>query len=174
MTTRELAIEQVRNLKGPNSSFAGRGSAGGAVNAVTKQATLDYDFTRISAGVGTDKAPPPDDGRQQRVSATASPTRQRADLGEDVPTARRRAAAAAGLALSGLWGAEQRPVGHAGLLRPARQGQTPGSGWLPGGHHVNRRPASGVPVYAQSNDFVNSDVDTVTARIAYRFAPTSS
>ncbi|MBP7327079.1 MAG: TonB-dependent receptor, partial [Alicycliphilus sp.] len=34
-----------------------------------------------------------------------------------------------------------------------------------------RRPASGVPVYAQSNDFVNSDVDTVTARIAYRFAP---
>ena len=55
MTTREsFAIEQLEIAKGPNSSFAGRGTAGGAINAITKQATLDYDFTRISAGAGTD------------------------------------------------------------------------------------------------------------------------
>ncbi|MBS0608429.1 MAG: TonB-dependent receptor plug domain-containing protein, partial [Proteobacteria bacterium] len=55
ITIREsFAIEQIEITKGPNSTFAGRGSAGGAVNAVTKQATLDYDFTRVSAGVGTD------------------------------------------------------------------------------------------------------------------------
>lgn len=46
---RELEI-----TKGPNSSFAGRGSAGGAINAITKQATLDYDFAHLSGSVGTD------------------------------------------------------------------------------------------------------------------------
>jgi catecholate siderophore receptor len=39
MTTREsFAIEQLELSKGPNSSFAGRGTAGGAINAITKQA----------------------------------------------------------------------------------------------------------------------------------------
>lgn len=55
MTTREsFAIEQLEISKGPNSSFAGRGTAGGAVNAITKQATLDKDFTRVSVGLGSD------------------------------------------------------------------------------------------------------------------------
>jgi len=35
--------EQVEILRGPGSSFAGRGTAGGAINIVTKQAT-DHDF----------------------------------------------------------------------------------------------------------------------------------
>lgn len=36
--------EQVEILRGPGSSFAGRGTAGGAINIVTKQANLDRDF----------------------------------------------------------------------------------------------------------------------------------
>ena len=60
MTTREsFAIEQLEITKGPSSSFAGRGSAGGAINAITKQATTDLDFTHINVGVGTDKVKVP-------------------------------------------------------------------------------------------------------------------
>ena len=36
--------EQVEILRGPGSSFAGRGTAGGAINIVTKQAYTDRDF----------------------------------------------------------------------------------------------------------------------------------
>src|SRR5690606_14891323 len=49
MTIREsFATEQVEISRGPNSSFAGRGTSGGAINSVTKQATTDFDFTRIT------------------------------------------------------------------------------------------------------------------------------
>ncbi len=55
MTTREsFAVEQVEVTKGPSSTFAGRGSTGGAVNSITKQASTEYSFNKISAGVGTD------------------------------------------------------------------------------------------------------------------------
>uniref|UniRef100_UPI00248F8433 TonB-dependent receptor n=1 Tax=Azonexus hydrophilus TaxID=418702 RepID=UPI00248F8433 len=55
MSIREsFAVEQVEVSKGPSSSFAGRGTAGGAINSITKQATTDYDFTKLSVGLGTD------------------------------------------------------------------------------------------------------------------------
>lgn len=54
VTSREtFAVEQVEVAKGPSSSFAGRGTTGGAVNSVTKKPT-DDDFTRVQAGIGTD------------------------------------------------------------------------------------------------------------------------
>ena len=40
--------EQVEILRGPGSTFAGRGTAGGAINIVTKQAT-DRDFVELKA-----------------------------------------------------------------------------------------------------------------------------
>ena len=55
MTIREsFAVEQVEITKGPSSTFAGRGSTGGAVNSITKRASTDYDFTKLQGGVGTD------------------------------------------------------------------------------------------------------------------------
>ncbi|QHJ10474.1 putative TonB-dependent receptor BfrD [Paraglaciecola mesophila] len=55
MTTREsFATEQVEITKGPSSTFAGRGSTGGAVNSITKQASTEYDFSKLEAGLGTD------------------------------------------------------------------------------------------------------------------------
>jgi catecholate siderophore receptor len=55
LITREtFALEQVEITKGPSSTFAGRGSTGGAVNSVTKKATFDNDFTTLQAGAGTD------------------------------------------------------------------------------------------------------------------------
>jgi len=56
LITREtFAIEQLEITKGPSSTFAGRGSTGGAVNSVTKKASLDDDFLTLSGGVGTDE-----------------------------------------------------------------------------------------------------------------------
>jgi catecholate siderophore receptor len=45
--------EQIEILKGPASSFAGRGTTGGAINIVTKQAT-DRDFIKLEGTLGTD------------------------------------------------------------------------------------------------------------------------
>lgn len=51
--TREVfAIEQMEVLKGPSGAFDGRGSAGGSINIVTKQARAG-NFIAGSTGVGT-------------------------------------------------------------------------------------------------------------------------
>ena len=53
LITREtFALEQVEITKGPSSTFAGRGSTGGAVNSVTKKASTMDDLTELSVGVG--------------------------------------------------------------------------------------------------------------------------
>lgn len=171
MTTREsFAIEQLEITKGPNSSFAGRGSAGGAINAITKQATLDYDFTRISAGVGTDS--------HRRVTMDANKgftdqfaLRVNALYGDEgvpdrSPSSRRRD----GLALSGLWEVNKDlsvTLDYYGLRAKDKH---PDLGGYLVGTAPNRFPASNVPLYAQDNDFLKSDVDTLTARIKYRLS----
>lgn len=51
--TREIFdIEQVEVVKGPNSAYGGRSSAGGSINLVSKSARAD-DFTNATAGVGS-------------------------------------------------------------------------------------------------------------------------
>ncbi|MET3845517.1 TonB-dependent receptor [Bradyrhizobium sp. OAE829] len=48
--------EQVEILRGPGSSFAGRGTTGGAINIVTKQATTEKSFYNMDTTFGTDHA----------------------------------------------------------------------------------------------------------------------
>ncbi|MEH6950944.1 TonB-dependent receptor [Nitrobacter sp. NHB1] len=47
--------EQVEILRGPGSSFAGRGTTGGAINIVTKQATTEKSFYNMDTMFGTDQ-----------------------------------------------------------------------------------------------------------------------
>jgi|GEM_PF-88102 len=47
--------EQVEILRGPGSSFAGRGTTGGAINIVTKQASTDKSFYNMDTTFGTDQ-----------------------------------------------------------------------------------------------------------------------
>jgi catecholate siderophore receptor len=47
--------EQVEILRGPGSTFSGRGIAGGAINIVTKQATTDKSFYNMDTTFGTDQ-----------------------------------------------------------------------------------------------------------------------
>src|SRR5258708_7420974 len=46
--------EQVEILRGPASSFSGRGTSGGAINIVTKQATTEKSFYNMDTTLGTD------------------------------------------------------------------------------------------------------------------------
>ena len=53
LITREtFALEQIEITKGPSSTFAGRGSTGGAVNSVTKKASTVDDLSEVSVGLG--------------------------------------------------------------------------------------------------------------------------
>jgi len=47
-------VEQLEIVKGPNSAFAGRGSAGGTINFVTKKPHQEQ-ASRVEAGLGTDQ-----------------------------------------------------------------------------------------------------------------------
>ena len=172
MTTREsFAIEQIEITKGPSSSFAGRGSAGGAINAVTKQATLDYDFTRVSAGIGTDGHHRVTMDANKGFGESFALRANALHAGEDVPERSPSERSRKGLALSGLWEVNKDLSVTLDYYGLRAKDTRPDLGAYLVGTPPNRIPAKGVPVYAQDNDFVQSDVDTVSARIAYRLAP---
>lgn len=172
MSTREsFAVEQIEISKGPNSSFAGRGTAGGAVNAITKQATLDHDFTRFSMGVGSDS--------QRRITSDVNRGygenfAVRANIlwgEEDVPGRSPSNRSRSGLALSGLWEASDNFSLTTDYYGLRTKDNMPDLGGYLVGTVPNRVPATNVPVYAQSSDFLKSDVDTLTARINWKIAP---
>lgn len=171
MTIREsFAVEQVEITKGPNSSFAGRGTAGGAVNAVTKQATVDYEFTKFSAGLGTDKYRRFTVDTNQVLSDTLALRANALYGSEDVPDRAPAERERKGLAFSGLF----KPNADLDVILDyygLRADDKPDLGSYLVGSLPNRKPAKDVPVYAQQQDFLESDVDTVTARIKYRFNP---
>lgn len=171
MSIREsFAVEQIEISKGPNSSFAGRGTAGGAINSVTKQATTDYDFTKVSAAAGTD--------RHTRLTLDANHVLSdnvalRANVlygYEQVPDRDPADRERKGMALSGLFKISDRldvVVDYYGL----RAEDNPDMGGFLVGTVPNRKPAKNVPVYAQKQDFLTSDVDTLTARVKFKINP---
>jgi catecholate siderophore receptor len=76
-----------------------------------------------------------------------------------------------GAALSGLWERDADlsvTIDYYGLRTKDKQ---PDLGYYLTGAVPNRVPAKNVPVYAQANDFMQSDVDTVTARVNWTLAP---
>jgi catecholate siderophore receptor len=172
MTTREsFAVEQVEISKGPNSSFAGRGTAGGAINAITKQATLDKDFNIVSVGAGSDN--------QKRVTADLNKGfgdhfALRANVlygDEGVPDRAPADRGRKGVALSGLWERDRDLSVTLDYYGLRTKDNSPDLGYYLTGVVPNRVPAKDVPVYAQSSDFLQSDVDTFTARVNWKIAP---
>ncbi|MDB5952436.1 MAG: TonB-dependent siderophore receptor [Massilia sp.] len=172
MSTREsFAIEQVEISKGANSSFAGRGTAGGAINAITKQATLDKDFNILSVGAGSD--------HQKRVTADLNKGfgdhfALRANVlygDEDVPDRSPANRSRKGVALSGLWERDRDLSVTLDYYGLRTKDNSPDLGSYLTGVLPNRVPATDVPVYAQSGDFLQSDVDTLTARVNWTIAP---
>jgi catecholate siderophore receptor len=171
MTTREsFAIEQLEISKGPDSSFAGRGTAGGAINAITKQATRDYDFSRISGGFGTDKYSRWTLDTNQVLGESFALRANALYSYQEVPDREPADRDRKGLALSGLYA----PTSDLDVVLDyygLRAHDNPDLGSYLTGTVPNRNPAIDVPVYAQQQDFQDSDVDTVTGRIKYKISP---
>ncbi len=168
MTVREsFAVEQLEITKGPSSTFAGRGATGGAINAITKQATTDLDFTKLSGGLGTD------DYRRFTVDANHAFTENTAlrvnllHAYQDVPDRSPADRARNGAALS----LNFRPTDKLDITADyyhLKAEDTPDLGaWL----DSNREPTKNVPVYAQKADFLDSTIDTYTLRANYAFTP---
>ncbi len=165
MTTREsFATEQVEITKGPSSTFAGRGSSGGAVNSVTKKASTAYNFGRVDAAVGTD-------------DHTRFTVDYNVPLTEDVA-----------LRINGLIADEDKP-GREGISSERNGAQlslvyeaTDALSFIADGYYMKaddvadlgsyfdqdtRKPIEDIPVYAQDSDFLSSDVSTFTLRTEY-------
>ena len=166
MTTREsFATERVEITKGPSSTFAGRGSSGGAVNSVTKKASTSYDFGRVDASFGTDDY-----------------TRFTADYNKSVSdqTAVRVNALIADETKPGRDGIERERQGlqlSATHLATDKLSLTADYYFLNAedrpdlGSYYDRDaqyPIEGIPVYAQDEDFQNSEVSTFTLRADYQ------
>lgn len=172
MSIREsFAVDQIEITKGPSSSFAGRGSAGGAINAITKAATTDYSFVKSNATVGTDN--------YSRITVDANQVLTddlaiRANLlysysqvPDRAPSDRFRT----GAALSATWlitPDADLTLDYYGLH--AKDGPDTGSYLV--GTGANRRPRSPLPPsVTQDADFLRSNQNIGTARFNYRFNP---
>lgn len=171
MTIREsFATEQVEISKGPNSSFAGRGTSGGAINSVTKQASTEYDFTKASTGFGTDKHTRLTLDTNQVISDTVALRANLLYSYEEVPDRAPADRDRKGIALSGLFQPNDNldiTLDYYGM----RADDTPDLGSFLVGTVPDRVPFKNPPVYLQEQDFLSSDVDTLTGRIQFRINP---
>ena len=166
MTTREsFATERVEITKGPSSTFAGRGSSGGAVNSITKKASTSYDFGRVDVGVGSDDFSrlsidvnnPINDDTAVRINALLAdetkPGRDGIERSRD------------GLQISGTHNSSDKLSLTADFYYlNAEDKPDLGSYFL----QDERAPISNIPVYAQDEDFQDSKVKTFTFRADYQ------
>jgi catecholate siderophore receptor len=165
MTTREsFAVEQIEVTKGPSSTFAGRGSTGGAINSITKQASTEYDFNKVSAGIGTD------DYRRATLDSNykinddlavrANVLHSYTEVPDRAPADKERN----GAALSAAW----QTTRDLKLIADYYHLQAFDHPDL--GSYIDSttgRPNDDIPVYVQDEDFQKSRVDTVTLRAEY-------
>ncbi len=171
MTIREsFAVEQVEISKGPSSSFAGRGTTGGAVNSATKRASTEYDFNKVSAGIGTD-----DHHRltldvnkviNYDTAVRVNLLHAQEDVPDRSPADRDRQGAAFSISHS--------PTDK--LEITADYYHFDGEDKPDLGTYIDRgtgKPVKDIPVYAQHEDFLESQVDTLTLRVGYEIDPQS-
>ncbi len=166
MTTREsFAVDQIEVTKGPSATFAGRGSTGGAVNSVTKQANTAYNFTNGDLTLGED------DLRRLTLDSNIVVTDDLAvrlnalhayrEVPDRDPADRRRN----GIALSAKKILTEQTSLTADLYYlDAKDKPDLGTYIVSGG-----RPVSDIPTYVQSGDFLESKVVTGTLRLEHAF-----
>lgn len=165
MSTREsFATERVEIAKGPSSTFAGRGSSGGAVNSITKKASVNYNFGRVEAGLGTDEYQrvtldynlPLSENSAVRLNALTSD--------KDKPGRENAASKRNGVQLSGVYLPTNKLSFTAdGYYLDAEDLPDLGSYF----NRNTREPVEDIPVYAQEADFLKSEVKTFTLRTEY-------
>ncbi|GHA00323.1 iron transport outer membrane receptor [Arenicella chitinivorans] len=162
MTTREsFATEQVEITKGPSSTFAGRGSSGGAINSITKQASSEYNFNHVEAALGSDDYRRVTLDSNNRFSDSFAVRANVLHTYEDVPNRAPASRERNGVALSALWHASERVNLTADYYYlEAQDAPDLGTYIVSGGE-----PVDDLPVYLQQQDFLESDVETFTLRL---------
>ena len=167
MTTREsFATEQIEITKGPSSTFAGRGSSGGAVNGITKQASLDYNFAIAEGGIGSDEYHRVTFDVNQPLSDTIALRANLLHADEQVPNREPAAKRRVGGLVSGIWEVTEQlgfVVDYYGL--DADDVPDLGSYF----DRTARRAVEGIPVYLQNSDFLDTEVDALTLKTSYAF-----
>jgi catecholate siderophore receptor len=172
MSIREsFAVDQIEITKGPSSTFAGRGSAGGAINAITKLATTDYNFVKSDATGGSANYSRFTIDANQALSDTiavrANLLYSYSQVPDRAPSDRYRA----GAAVSATWNMTpdaDLTVDYYGLH--AKDG--PDTGGYLVGTGAARKPRTPIPPsVTQDADFLRSDQNIGTVRFHYRFSP---
>jgi catecholate siderophore receptor len=171
MTTREsFAVDQIEISKGPNSTFAGRGTAGGAVNLITKQATTDYDFVKASIGLGEDRFTRATADvnlvASDQFAVRANVLYAYTNIPDRKPADRERK----GLAVSATYTPSETfdlTLDYYGLR--AKDNADLGD-YLAGSAADGTREPVRTPVYAQAEDFQKSDVDVFTGRLNWQLS----
>lgn len=166
MTTREsFATEQIEITKGPSATFAGRGSSGGAVNSITKQASPNYDFTIVEAGIGTDDHHRVTLDSNLVVSEEAAVRVNLLNASETKPGRDGIEKQRTGALLSGYLEASL-DTNFIADVYYLKADDVPDLGSY--FDREARKPVSDIPVYAQSNDFLDTEVVSTTLRINHK------
>lgn len=168
MTTREsFANEQVEITKGPSATFAGRGSSGGAVNSITKTAQYERNFTILKAGVGTDDFHRVTLDSNNIINEKFAFRTNFLHAQESAPDRGAIERERIGGLLSATFKATDRLSFIADYYHlEANDVPDLGSYF----NQATRAPVSNIPVYAQDNDFLDTDVDSFTLKTNYEFS----
>jgi catecholate siderophore receptor len=165
MSTREsFSAEQIEITKGPSSTFAGRGSSGGAVNSITKKASTAYDFGRIDASIGSDEYhrvvldynKPLTENFAARINLLSAE--------EDAPNREGIERSRDGMLLSGLYD-NTNDLRVFSDFYYLESHDTPDLGSY--FDSATRKPVEDIPVYAQDEDFLDSQIMAFTLRTEY-------
>lgn len=168
MTIREsFNVEQVELTKGPSSTFAGRGSSGGAVNAITKKATTDYNFANVDVGGGTDAFVRTTADANLRVSDSFAIRANALYASQDVPDRAPANRKRAGAALSAL----MKPADNFNVTVDFYHLTANDRPDL-GSYFRNGVVERAIPSYSQSTDFVRSNVNVLTGKVHWEITPT--
>lgn len=167
MTTREsFATEQIEITKGPSSTYAGRGSTGGTINSITKQASTEYDFTKLESGLGTDNYHRLSVDSNFALSDDFSVRINALSHGEDVPDRDPADKSRKGLALSGTYDPQSNLKLTADYYYLNAEDKPDLGVYIEQGGN----PVDDVPAYVQEQDFLDSEVEVFTFRAEYDFA----
>lgn len=168
MTTREsFATERVEITKGPSSTFAGRGSSGGAVNSVTKKASTSYDYGRVDASIGTDDHTRLTMDYNFTVAEDAAVRINALSASETKPGREGIERERSGAQLSGVFEASEK-LNFIADFYYLEASDVPDLGSY--FDQSTRHPIEDIPVYAQNGDFLDSEVKTYTLRTNYEIS----
>ncbi len=167
MTTREtFATEQIEITKGPSSTFAGRGSTGGAVNSITKKASSEYDFINVRGGLGTDEYHRVTVDGNKRISDSLAARVNFLHSYKEIPDRGPADEERLGALLSATW----LPTDRLKLIADYYHLNAEDIPDL-GTYFVDGTPEKNPPTYVQRDrDFLDTEVNAATLKAHYEFS----